>query len=65
MKSGWRTSEFWLAFVVSLVPMLPYFGVMDSTDVTPVTNEANAIIGHIVSAIVSAAYIFSRMKLKK
>ncbi len=69
MKSGWRTSEFWLVLskqVVGLAALLGVVNVVDAEKLSSAIAIVVAIIFQIVSdAYVTRGFINDRTELKK
>lgn len=67
-KPGWRTTEFWLTFGLSLVAVLKAIGAIprDDSTVEAVWRDVVFSTGLLVAALVTAwKYIQSRLELKK
>lgn len=64
-KSGWKSSEFWVAIGMSLVPVLAAFGIVDMKDIQSIQTNWTEVMQHGSGAVVAAYYIYSRTSLKK
>ena len=59
MRPGWKTSEFWVTFVVATVSLMFTSGVVVEGSTT------EKVAGYIVAALVALGYTGSRGSLKK
>lgn len=68
MKSGVKTSEFWLTLVAQVLPVLTISGVLTAEEVETLNQaiiEAVKVIGALIVALVPIwRYIESRTKVK-
>jgi len=58
-KAGFRTSEFWIALVISVVTLL------GSSGLVVAGSSTEKIVGYIVAALVALGYTGIRGSLKK
>lgn len=67
MKSGWKTTEFWLAVIVVLLnqalPLAVYYG-LDEQEITLWRNLVLALVDVVGSGLAVAAYAYSRARVK-
>ena len=59
MRPGWKTSEFWVTFVVATVSLMFTSGVVVEGSTT------EKVVGYIVAALVALGYTGVRGSLKK
>lgn len=65
VKSGVKTSEFWVTLIPQLATVLVVVGVLPSEDVDAIVKAIAGVITGIVSLVSLIAYIRSRLELKK
>jgi len=65
MKSGWKTTEFWLTIASAVIGLLAVFGLITPEQASASTEQLVKIIGVIVPAIAAAGYSASRGQAKK
>lgn len=71
LKTGWKTSEFWLAVVPATTGLLLALGIVSPEQLTAV-NDSNVVIvkavvqviGAIVSALSTFGYVKGRSEVK-
>ena len=64
MKTGIKTSEFWMTLIPQVITVLVVLGVMPAEDIDYITKAVAGIITGIVSVISLVAYVRSRTELK-
>ncbi len=69
VKSGWKTTEFWVSIVSQITTVLVLVGVLNQGDSTTlnasITESIEAVGIVIVNALVVLGYIKSRTEVKK
>lgn len=71
IKTGWKTSEFWLALISQVVGILVLFQLINGEDAEPLIealgNLVIAIFGlvAVLPQIVTAVYVWGRATLKR
>ncbi len=63
-KTGWKTSEFWLAIGGNAVLVLSMLGVFQTTDTSSVQDAWAKVVGGVFAVITNAVYIYSRTRIK-
>lgn len=68
IKSGWKTTEFWLSLVGPIVALLVTFGVITSDQSKEIQSAASQVVIAIFALISTVApvvmYVWSRTKVK-
>lgn len=64
MKSGWKTSEFWVAILSSVIGIMVVLGWITPEQQGQLSEAITQAIGGLISIIATIAYIFSRAKVK-
>lgn len=64
MKSGYKTSEFWLSAAGSLLAILGAAGVIGPQDLSGLTEAVKALVLGVVGLATLVAYVAGRVKLK-
>ena len=65
IKSGYKTTEFWVTLLTSLVSIALAFGYLTNEQATELAKVIVPISGIVVSGILAFKYTDSRTKLKK
>lgn len=67
-RPGWQTSEFWLAAVAQVVPILVLLGIFSPTDAVGVKDATSSVIvtgfAFLAAVVTALMYIWSRVKIK-
>jgi len=68
MKPGYKTTEFWLALLAQLLPLLVLTGILSPDEVSAIetsTLEVVKVVGSLIVAVIPLwRYIDSRAKIK-
>lgn len=68
IKSGWKTTEFWLSLIGPIVALLVTFGVITSDQSDEIQSAASQVVVAIFALISAVApvvvYVWSRTKVK-
>lgn len=64
-KPGYKTTEFWVTLLTSLVSIATVFGYLTNEQATELAKIVVPVSGIIVSGILAFKYTDSRTKLKK
>jgi cytosine/uracil/thiamine/allantoin permease len=64
MKSGWKTSEFWVAILSSLVGIMVVLGWITPEVQSQLTEAIAQAVGGLISIVATIMYILSRAKVK-
>ena len=64
IQPGWKTSEFWISSVATLIGVLASVGVIAPDQVSVLNTEVGQIVGGIVAVIAIVQYIRSRTAVK-
>lgn len=65
LKSGYKTTEFWVTLLTSLVSIAMSFGYLTNEQATELAKIIVPVSGIIVSGLLAFKYTDSRTKLKK
>jgi hypothetical protein len=65
MKSGWKTTEFWLALGVNVIAVAALFGLFEQADVEQVQGAYKEIVAGVAAVIGNAVYVWSRTRVKQ
>ena len=64
IKSGYKTTEFWVSLATGICGLLVTLGVFDAAQATDVTAAVGKLAGAVIMAVTSGAYAISRSKSK-
>lgn len=64
MKSGWKTSEFWVSIGASLLGIMVVMGWITTDVQSELLVAIEKIAGGVIAAVAAISYIFSRTKVK-
>ena len=65
MKSGVKTSEFWIVAGANVIALLTLSGVFAQVDAPEITENFSQAVGGIFGVIANVTYILSRTVIKK
>ena len=65
MKSGYKTTEFWVTLASLVCGILVTVGVLTPEQQSSIVGAISKIAGGIISIIPTIAYIWSRTKIKQ
>jgi len=65
MKTGWKTTEFWVAIGSTVAGMLVVLGVITPDLQGDITGNLEKLSGGVISVISVVSYIWSRTKIKR
>lgn len=64
IKSGWKTTEFWVSLATSIFGVLVTTGVFTPEQAGDLVSSVGQIAGGLITVVASAAYAISRAKTK-
>lgn len=64
LKSGWKTSEFWVQLFTQIIALLVVLGVLSSSKADSITEVVASVGAAIASAVSGSVYSMGRTKLK-
>jgi len=64
IKTGWKTTEFWVSLATGICGLLVTVGVFDAGQASDISVAIGKIAGAVILAISSGAYAISRSKSK-
>ena len=64
IKSGWRTTEFWVAIATAIFGLLTTLGIFTADQASDLVISVGQFSGAIIAAVSAAAYAISRAKTK-
>ena len=64
IKSGYKTTEFWLSIATAICGLLVTLGVFDAAQASDVSTAIGQVAGAVIMAVSSGAYAISRSKSK-
>ena len=64
MKEGYKSTEFWLSAVVSLLGMLATLGILDGDQARTLSDSVQQVVGGLVAIYATVRYIANRSALK-
>jgi len=64
LKSGWKTTEFWVAIATAVFGLLTTTGVFTPEQASDLTVAVGKFSGAIITAVTTAAYAISRGRAK-
>lgn len=65
VKTGWKTTEFWITLGTAAATALSLFGAVRPEDVADVNNAWANLVMAAATLVNSALYIWSRMRVKE
>lgn len=68
IKAGYKTSEFWIALVALVVPVVVHLGWLtpaEATNINETAAEGITNLFNLIGVFVPAAYVIGRSYLKK
>ena len=64
LKSGWKTTEFWVSIITSMVGILVTLGLFTPDNASSLIQSISMIVGGIVTSVPIVGYAISRGKAK-
>ena len=64
IKSGYKTTEFWISLATAICGLLVTLGVFDAGQASDISTAIGKIAGAVILAVSSGAYAISRSKSK-
>lgn len=64
MKAGYKTTEFWITLVISIIGMLVMFGVVKPDSQQQLVDSSTQVINAVFAIVPVVAYIIGRSWLK-
>ena len=64
LKSGWKTTEFWVSIATSLAGILTMFGIFTPEKAAALPVAIEQIVGGVVAIVPIVGYVLSRGKAK-